>query len=151
MKKYWTGNDTALVYAVIDALAKAYADLPSSYEDANSEDQHKAYLWDLLENFTLTNPKGDITVFEQYTAIQRELKALQAKAEEIKPEVMAAMTDKTHTLDDGSKFTISYRKKWTYTADVVQAEEMLKGMKKAEEKTGTATYEETPVLSVKLS
>jgi hypothetical protein len=34
---------------------------------------------------------------------------------------------------------------------VIEAEEMLKGMKKAEEKTGAATFEETPVLSVKLA
>jgi len=34
---------------------------------------------------------------------------------------------------------------------MIEAEQMLKGMKKAEEKTGQATYKETPVLSVRLS
>jgi hypothetical protein len=71
-------------------------------------------------------------IFEQYAELQRQIKALQAQADALKPEVIAAMADKTHTLDD-AKFTISYRKKWKHNPNVIEI------------------YEETPVLSVKLS
>ena len=91
-----------------------------------------------------------MTVFQEYTAIQRQIKALQAQADSLKAQIIAEMPDRTYTAADGSQFSISYRKKWNYTSAVIEAEQMLKGMKKAEEKTGQATYEEAPVLSLKL-
>ena len=91
-----------------------------------------------------------MTVFQEYTAIQRQIKALQAQADSLKAQIIAEMPDTRYTAADGSQFSVSYRKKWNYTANVIEAEEMLKGMKRAEEKSGTATYEESPVLSVKL-
>ncbi|MEY3300175.1 MAG: hypothetical protein RLZZ597_3435 [Cyanobacteriota bacterium] len=91
-----------------------------------------------------------MTIFEQYTALQRQIKELQAQADSLKAQIIAEMPDKHYTTADGSQFSISYRKKWNYTSNVIEAEQMLKGMKKAEEKTGQATYEETPVLSLKL-
>ena len=91
-----------------------------------------------------------MSIFQEYTALQRQIKALQAQADSLKAQIIAEMPDRTYTAADGSQFSISYRKKWNYTSNVIEAEQMLKGMKKAEEKTGQATYEETPVLSLKL-
>ena len=91
-----------------------------------------------------------MTIFEQYAALQRQIKDLQAQADALKAQIIAEMPDRTYTAADGSQFSISYRKKWTYSSNVIEAEQMLKGMKKAEEKTGQATYEEAPVLSLKL-
>ena len=89
--------------------------------------------------------------FIEYANLQRQIKTLEAQSNALKADILASMPDKRYTAADGSQFSISYRKKWNYTAAVIEAEEMLKGMKKAEEKTGAATYEETPVLSVKVS
>lgn len=89
--------------------------------------------------------------FTEYANLQRQIKTLEAQASAMKTDILASMPDTRYTAADGSQFSISYRKKWNYTADVIEAEEMLKGMKKAEEKAGAATYEETPVLSVKVS
>lgn len=89
--------------------------------------------------------------FTELADIQRQIKALEKRAYELKGIVMVEMPEKTHELADGTLFTISYRKKWSYPEDVIHAEEMLKGMKKAAEKTGAATFEETPVLSVKVN
>ena len=91
-----------------------------------------------------------MTIFEQYITLQKQIKDLQAQADALKAQIIAEMPDRTYTAADGSQFSISYRKKWNYTSNVIEAEQMLKGMKKAEEKTGQATYEETPVLSLKL-
>ena len=93
-----------------------------------------------------------MTVFEQYAALQRQIKGLQAQSDALKSEVIASMPDKRYTAPDGSQFSLSTRKKWTYTTAVIEAEEMLKGMKKAEEKSGAAKYEESaPILTLKLS
>ena len=89
--------------------------------------------------------------FTELADIQRQIKALEKRAHDLKGIVMVEMPDKTYDLPDGTRFSISYRKKWSYPEDVIHAEEMLKGMKKAAEKTGQATFEETPVLSVKLA
>ena len=92
-----------------------------------------------------------MTIFQEYATLQRQIKTLQAQADALKPKVIAAMPDKRYTDKDGSQFSLSTRKKWTYTAAVVEAEEMLKGMKKAEEKSGAARYEESaPILTLKL-
>ena len=91
-----------------------------------------------------------MNIFEQYISVQRQIKELQAQADSLKQQIIAEMPDKHYTAADGSQFSISYRKKWNYSSAVIEAEQMLKGMKKAEEKTGQATYEETPVLSLKL-
>ena len=93
--------------------------------------------------------------FARYAAVQRQIKFLQAEADGLKPKIMAEMAEmpndtRRYTGSDGSEFSLSYRKKWSYSSNVVEAEEMVKGMKRAEEKSGTATYEESPVLSVKL-
>ena len=81
-----------------------------------------------------------MTIFEQYAALQRQIKDLQAQADALKAQIIAEMPDRTYTAADGSQFSISYRKKWNYTSAVIEAEE----------KTGQATYEEAPVLSLKL-
>lgn len=91
-----------------------------------------------------------MSIFEQYITLQKQIKDLQAQADSLKQQIIAEMPDRTYTAADGSQFSISYRKKWNYTSAVIEAEQMLKGMKKAEEKTGQATYEESPVLSLKL-
>ena len=71
-----------------------------------------------------------MSIFQEYTALQRQIKALQAQADSLKAQIIAEMPDTRYTAADGSQFSVSYRKKWNYTANVIEAEEMLKGMKR---------------------
>jgi hypothetical protein len=48
-----------------------------------------------------------MNTFEQYAELQRQIKALQAQAEVLKPVVMAEMPDAKYTAADGSQFSIS--------------------------------------------
>lgn len=100
---------------------------------------------------TVIDEENMTTVFDEYAALQRKIKDLQAQSDALKAQVMAGMPDKKHIARDGTQFSISWRKTWQYSAAVTQAEETLKGMKKAEEKAGDAiVVKETPVLSVRL-
>jgi hypothetical protein len=90
-----------------------------------------------------------MSIFQEYAEIQGQIKSLEIQLKALKPQVLAEMPGRKHKVD-GVEFSISRRKKWHYTPAVIEAEEMVKGMKRGEEKTGAATYEEIEILSCKL-
>ncbi len=86
--------------------------------------------------------------FERYAEIKRQIKALESEADELSPELMRDMeaegVDKVDA--EVGTFTVSGKKKWTYSDALQNEEAALKEQKKDEQATGVATYEESKFL-----
>jgi len=86
--------------------------------------------------------------YEEYAVLTAQIKALTAKRDELKVEILedfiANNTDSATT--SVGKFTVTKLKTWTYSDETVQMVEDLKAIKAGEESTGDATFEEKPSL-----
>lgn len=87
-------------------------------------------------------------VYEEYAAIDAEIKALESKKEQMRPEIIKGM------LEDGidkletalGKFTITPLKKWVYPESVLDLGEKFKAAQAKAQSTGEASFEEQPSL-----
>lgn len=89
-------------------------------------------------------------LFNEYEELKREIATLEARVEEIKPELLAEIPEGAK-IDTGTGiFSTSSRKKWTYTEETTAMEKELKEKMKEEEQLGLATCEEgTPFIVFK--
>ncbi len=86
---------------------------------------------------------------KQYESIKLQIKALEAQAEAMEPEVkeMLANCGADQIETDKGKFYFTTRKTWKYTDAVKFKETEVKELKKQEEETGTATATENKSLT----
>ena len=87
-------------------------------------------------------------IYEEYAAVDAEIKALETKKEQLRPFIIKGMIDEgVEKLETAlGKFSISQLKKWTYPEEVIEIGEKFKAAKAKAESTGEAEYEETPSL-----
>lgn len=87
-------------------------------------------------------------IYEEYAAVDAEIKALTVKKEQLRPFIVQKMIDEGVDKLETSlgKFTITPLKSWTYPEEVVELGEEFKAAKAKAESTGAATFEETPSL-----
>lgn len=87
-------------------------------------------------------------IYDEYAAVDAEIKALEAKKEQLRPHILSKLLDEGVDKLETSlgKFSMTYLKKWTYPEDVTEIGEKFKAAKAKAESTGDATYEETPSL-----
>lgn len=85
---------------------------------------------------------------ELYASYKIEAAILEKKMEELKPliieEMIANEAEKVNT--DWGAFTLQQNRKWTFSDEVEGIRTELKDKEAKEKATGTATYEETPIL-----
>lgn len=94
-------------------------------------------------------------LFGEYAQLDAEIKALEAKQEQLRPHILQMMIDSGEDKRDigVGKFSAGKRKVWTYPEEVLAVGEEFKAAKAKAESTGEATYEEVDQLkytSVKL-
>lgn len=87
-------------------------------------------------------------IFAEYADVDAQIKALEIKKEQLRPFIVAKMSDdgidKLET--EVGKFSVNLLKKWSYPEEVNELGEEFKAAKAKAESTGEATYEETPSL-----
>lgn len=86
-----------------------------------------------------------------YAAVKQQIKALEAKAEEMQEDVIRVVettnpVDKVVDIENIGTFTMVPKRKYTYPADVTDLEEKVKQLKKESEAKGTALVTEQPYL-----
>ncbi len=87
-------------------------------------------------------------LFEEYAAVDAQIKALTESKEAIRDKIIVGMADAGEDKVEASvgKFSITKLKKWTYTEKTLDIGEKFKAAKAKEESTGEATFEETDSL-----
>lgn len=92
-------------------------------------------------------------VFTEYADLTRQIKALEVRQDEIKPQVEAELGKVDGELVKGGFGTFSFRttKKWAYSDVVKTLELSAKDQKKKEEENGTATATESKSLVFRLA
>lgn len=87
-------------------------------------------------------------IFGEYAELDAQIKALEAKKEQLRPHIVSMMVERGETkiVSELGTFSVSPLKKWTYPAEVVELGEQFKAAKAKAESTGEATYEENPSL-----
>lgn len=92
-------------------------------------------------------------LFSEYATLEAEIKALEAKQEQLKPHIIATMLEQGIDKEDVgiAKFSLSKRKKWSYPEPIIEMEEEVKAAKAKAESTGEATYEESDSLRCTLA
>jgi len=91
-------------------------------------------------------------VFVEYADLERQIKELEAKKDELKPQVEEELGKVEGELIKGNFGTFSFRitKKWQYSEAVKTAEDVVKLQKKQEETDGTAKATESKGLVFRL-
>lgn len=84
-------------------------------------------------------------VLNNYAEIKKEIKALEAKADLLNPQVLEVMRQQEAeevTIGEMGKLSLGSRRTWKYSKFITEKEEDIKKAKKIEEQTGTADYVE---------
>jgi len=83
------------------------------------------------------------SVYEEYASLEAEIKALEAKKEQLRPMIIKSMIDQgVEKIETAvGKFSMGKRKVWTYPESVKELEEEFKSAKALAESTGEATCE----------
>jgi len=84
-------------------------------------------------------------LLNKYGSIKKDIKALEAMADELNPQVlelMEASGAEEIEIGDIGKLSMGSRRNWKYTEKVKSLDEALKDQKKLEEQTGLAEYTE---------
>lgn len=77
-------------------------------------------------------------LFTEYAELKSTIKELEAKCEELKPQLVTLIPPDA-TIDTGTgTFTLSTRKVWKYSQNCKRLEDELKEVKKTEEQLGIA-------------
>jgi hypothetical protein len=87
-------------------------------------------------------------LYEEYAILESEIKALEAKKEQLRPHILKMMVDQgVENLETAvGKFSVTKLKKWSYPEEVIELEDDFKAAKAKAQSTGEATYEETESL-----
>ena len=86
------------------------------------------------------------SLIKSYAELKSQIKILEDEAENLKPQVLAAMESgalDTAEITGVGHLTLGTLRKWTYPQAIVQAEADLKVAKKTAEQTGDATATES--------
>lgn len=93
----------------------------------------------------------------QYASLKKQIALLEAEAELMRETVLADVKDFVLENDGNypevpgvGKFNVKTSKVWQYSEGYKVAEESLKRMKKEEQQTGLATYEEKEILEFRI-
>lgn len=88
------------------------------------------------------------SIFDEYASVEAEIKALEAKKEQLRPFIIKSMLEQGLNKIETSvgNFSMGKRKVWTYPETVKSLEEDFKAAKALAESTGEATYEEVEQL-----
>lgn len=81
----------------------------------------------------------------KYAEIKKEIKALEAKADLLNPQVLEVMRKQEAeevTIGELGKLSIGSRRTWKYSKDIEDSQKYLKEKMKIEEQTGKADYVE---------
>lgn len=86
--------------------------------------------------------------FALYAQLKKQEKAVEEELKRLQPLLIAEMEEaKADKVDsEQGTFTLSAKKKWSYSEAVDRIEANLKEVKKTEQATGTAKYEESKYL-----
>lgn len=89
-----------------------------------------------------------VSVYDEYASLEAQIKALEAKKEQLRPLIIKGMIDQGLKKMETAvgKFSLGKRKVWTYPETVKELEEEFKSAKALAESTGEATYEEVEQL-----
>ena len=81
--------------------------------------------------------------FEKYASLKAQKVVLEDELSSLSKEIIGEMgeLDKVEATGVGT-FTVTSKKKWTYSGDLQDSEKRLKTSKKEEEADGTATFED---------
>lgn len=87
-------------------------------------------------------------MYEEYAILNDQIKMLTKKKDGIKEQIIADMISRDTIKEEHGlgKFTISYRKTWTYSEKTQKMEEKLDAVKAKEQSTGDASYVENESL-----
>lgn len=91
-------------------------------------------------------------ILTQYADIKKDIKMLEAKLDEIQPEVLSMLVENEAEevqLNGYGTFTLCKKRKWIYTEETQNMETLVKTAKKLEEQKGDATYTESPYVVFK--
>jgi len=88
------------------------------------------------------------SIFDEYAMVEAEIKALEAKKEQLRPHIMKSMIEQGLEKIETAvgKFSMGKRKVWTYPVTVKNLEDEYKSAKALAESTGEATCEEVDQL-----
>lgn len=92
---------------------------------------------------------SDLTKYQEYALIQKEIKRLEAKKDLLRAEI-EVMLPEDGFKDDTINVFWTKKTKWTYTDAVKVIENSLKTQKKLEEESGDAKAEEIKQLTIKV-
>jgi len=89
-----------------------------------------------------------ISVFDEYASLEAEIKALEAKKEQLRPVIVKSMIEQGLEKIETAvgKFSLGKRKVWSYPEAVKELEDEFKSAKALAESTGEATFEEVEQL-----
>lgn len=89
-----------------------------------------------------------VSVYDEYAQLEAEIKALEAKKEQLRPVILKSMMDQGLEKIETAvgKFSLGKRKVWSYPETVKDLEDEYKSAKALAESTGEATYEEVEQL-----
>lgn len=87
-------------------------------------------------------------VFGEYAELDAQIKALEAKKEQLRPHMVSMMIERGEdkVVNEFGTFSVNQLKKWSYPAEIVELGEEFKAAQAKAQSTGEATYEETPSL-----
>lgn len=87
-------------------------------------------------------------VYEEYAFIESKIKDLENQKDKLRISILDDMISNEEKKIDTpfGSFSVTYRKSWTYSDKVIEAEEKFKALKAKEESTGEATCIENPSL-----
>lgn len=83
--------------------------------------------------------QSDKDTLNKYAQIKKDIKALEAMADEINPEVMEIMemaSVEEIEVSDIGKLSLGSRRTWKYSDQITEKEEEIKAIKKEAEQTG---------------
>ena len=88
-------------------------------------------------------------IYEEYASIDAQIKALEAKKDQLRPHIIEMMIEKGEKKieTEVGSFSMSSTKTWTYPEEVAILKDQAKAAEARAQSTGEATYEEKPRLT----
>lgn len=83
-------------------------------------------------------------LYEEYALVDKQIKELEEKKEQLRPHLLAMMVEKGQTKIETAvgSFSVTKLKKWTYPPRIKEMEDEFKAEKAKTQSTGEATYVE---------
>lgn len=96
--------------------------------------------------------KEQKNLLDEYAGVKVQIKALEKRAEELNPKVLAAMQDNDLgevAVGELGVLTVGKRRTWEYSLETKNIETLYKEKKKEEERLGIANYTEKSYITFK--